>query len=181
MGVRLSVRWTVALFALALTLVPPLAGPARAGAVEDAIATQVGMISDGRLASAGGVAIPEPRVHRGPLRSARLPSDLGHAARRAELSAELAAATRQGFRPEDFATEDLAALAAVADAGDPGAVAAFDIAATEAAARLLRDLYYGKVDPATLDPDWGLEATFQPGNPAAMVNQYLEYATSFGR
>jgi murein L,D-transpeptidase YcbB/YkuD len=65
----------------------------------------------------------------------------------------------------------------VADAGDPAAVATFDIAATEAATRLIHHLYYGKVDPTKLDADWAIEGAFQPGQPAAMVNQYLEFAS----
>lgn len=177
MRLLLPRRCAMAVLAVTIAVFLPLAGQVRAGAVEEAIAAQVRLISEGRLASVGGV----------PLSSAEFVAELyalrefrpgwDTAERRAELAAELSAAERHGFRPEDFSAAALMELAAVADAGDPTAVATFDIAATEAATRLIHHLYYGKVDPAKLEADWAIDGAFQPGQPATMVNQYLEFAS----
>jgi murein L,D-transpeptidase YcbB/YkuD len=177
MSILLPRRWAIAALAATMTLLLPLAGPARAGAVEEAIAAQVNLIAESGPATVGGVALSSGEFVADlyELRGFRPIWDTP--ARRAELSAELLAAAQHGFRPEDFAMGTLMELAAVADAGDPAAVATFDIAATEAATRLVHHLYYGKVDPATLDADWAIDGAFQPGQPAAMVNQYLDYAT----
>ncbi len=177
MSLPLPLRCAMARLAVTIALLLPLAGQARAGAVEEAIAAQVRLIAAGQVTSVGGVSLlrAESVTELYELRDFRPVWDT--AGRRAELAAELSAAARQGLRPEDFAVDAITALAAVADAGDPAAVAAFDIAATEAAVRLLHHIYYGKVDPRTLDPDWAIDGAFQPGRPAAMVNQYLEFAT----
>jgi L,D-transpeptidase YcbB len=170
-------RYAMAVLAFAMTVLLPFAGPVRAGAVEEAIAAQVRLISEGRLTSVGGVSLSraESVAELYALRGFRPVWDT--AGRRAELSAELSAAARHGLRPEDFSVDAIVELAAVANAGDPTAIATFDIAATEAALRLLHHLYYGKVDPASLDADWAIDGAFQPGQPAAMVNQYLEFAS----
>jgi murein L,D-transpeptidase YcbB/YkuD len=173
----LLLRRAAGVLAATLSLLMPLSGPVRAGSVDDAIATQVNLIPEGRLTSIGDVELTSAEflAELYELRGFRPIWDAP--ARRAELSAELLAAARSGFRPEDFAMGSLMELAAVADAGDPAAVAAFDIAATEAATRLVHHLYYGKVDPTKLFADWAIDGAFRPGQPAAMVNQYLEYAT----
>jgi murein L,D-transpeptidase YcbB/YkuD len=169
--------WRAMVIVAAIGLAMSLSTPARAGAVDDAIAAQVKLIAEGRLTSVGGVEISSGEfvAELYALRDYRPIWDTP--GRRAELSAELFASTRNGFRPEDFALGELMELAAVADAGDPAAVAAFDIAATEAATRLVHHLYYGKVDPTKLFSDWAIDGAFRPGQPAAMVNQYIEYAT----
>jgi L,D-transpeptidase YcbB len=177
MRLPLPMRCGMALLAVTIALLLPLAGQARAGAVEDAIAAEVRLIAAGQVTSVGGVSLSRASsvAELYELRGFRPVWDT--AGRRAELAAELSAVTRQGLRTEDFAVEAIMALAAVADAGDPAAVAAFDVAATEAAMRLLHHLYYGKVDPRALDPHWAIDGAFQPGRPAAMVNQYLEFAS----
>ena len=96
---------------------------------------------------------------------------------RNELLNELADAERHGFRPEDFDVDRLAELYAAASNDDPAAQARFDIAATETAARLLQHIYYGKVDPTSFDANWSFERAFTPGNPAELVNQYLDVAS----
>jgi L,D-transpeptidase YcbB len=154
-----------------------LAEPVRAGSVEAAIAAQVDLMREGRLSSVGGVTLSSGAfaAELYELRGFRAIWDTSE--RRAELWAELAEAAQHGFRPEDFSTGELAALAVAADSGSPSDVAAFDIAATEAATRLLHHLYYGKVDPATLDAGWAFDGAFRPGQPATMINQYLDFAT----
>ena len=174
---RLGWRGAAVLWAATLAIVLPLANPARADAVETAIAAQVELISQGRLTSVGGVPLSSAaflaELYR--LRDYRPVWDT--AGRRAELSEALSDATRHGFRSEAFATGTLEELSAAAVTRDPTAVATFDIAATEAATRLLHHLYYGQVDPAKLDADWALDGAFQPGQPATMVNQYLDFAS----
>lgn len=165
------------LLAAALSLGISLASPAGAGAVEDAIAAEVSAIAEGKRRSVEGVAI-SARDFIAELYALRdfRPIWDGEE-RRAALATELTAALRHGFRPEDFDLDDLETLGTVAGTGDPRAIAMFDIAATEAAARLLHHLYYGKVDPATLDADWSFDRPFKPGSPAKIVNQYLEVAS----
>ncbi len=167
----------IATHLLAAAVALHLAGPVRAGPVEDAIAEQVELMRAGRLASVGGVTLSSGAfvAELYALRDFR--PIWNTAERRAELWTELAEAARHGLRPEDFSTGELAALAVAADTGTPADAAAFDIAATEAATRLLHHLYYGKVDPATLDAGWAFEGAFRPGQPATMINQYLEVAT----
>lgn len=97
--------------------------------------------------------------------------------RREDLLNELVDAERHGFRPEDFRVDRLAELHAIARSGDAVALARFDIAATEVAARLLHHVYYGKVDPKSFDSNWNFERAFAPGNPATFVNQYLNVAS----
>lgn len=97
--------------------------------------------------------------------------------RRADLLDELANAEQHGFRPEDFQSNELSELYATANQGDASNLARFDVAATEVAARLLQHIYYGKVDPTSLNADWTFERAFAPGNPAKFVNQYLEVAS----
>ena len=172
-----SGRQAMSVLAFAMALLLSLHGPSRAGAVEEAIAAQVRLITEGELTSVGGVtlsragSVADLYMHR------KFRPVWDTAASRAELSAEISDAARHGFRPEDFSVDAIAALAALADAGGPSDIATFDIAATEAAIRLLHHLYYGKVDPTMLDADWALDGAFQPGQPAAMVNQYLEVAS----
>jgi murein L,D-transpeptidase YcbB/YkuD len=177
MRIPLPRRYAMSALTFAMIVLLSLAGPLRAGAVEEAIAEQVRLISEGRLTSVGGVSLSraESVAQLYVLRGFRPVWDT--AARRAELSAELSAAARHGLRPEDFSVDAIVELAAVANAGVPTAVATFDIAATEAALRLLHHLYYGKVDPSKLDAEWAIDGAFQPGQPAAMVNQYLEFAS----
>jgi murein L,D-transpeptidase YcbB/YkuD len=97
--------------------------------------------------------------------------------RRNDLLTELADAERHGFRPDDFALSHLTELYAAASTGDVTAQARFEIAATEAAARLLHHIYYGKVDPTSFDASWSFQRAFAPGNPGRLVNQYLEVAS----
>jgi murein L,D-transpeptidase YcbB/YkuD len=170
-------RQTMAALAIAVTFILHLAGPVRADDVGEAIAAQVESIAGGAPAAVGGITLSSAGfvAELYELRGFRPIWDTP--GRRAELYAELRAAARHGLRPEDFSMGALMELAAVAESGDPAAVATFDIAATDAASRLIHHLYYGKVDPTKLFSDWAIDGAFQPGQPATMVNQYLEYAT----
>jgi murein L,D-transpeptidase YcbB/YkuD len=150
---------------------------ALAGPVEDEIAANVQAISDGQVTAIGGVALTgAPFIAE--LYALRENVPLWAQTRtRDDLARELADAERHGFLEQDFSVQALSALLDQALSDDPAAVARFDIAATEIAARLLHHVYYGKVDPRSLDADWSFVRPYAPGNPASLVNQYLEVAT----
>jgi murein L,D-transpeptidase YcbB/YkuD len=81
--------------------------------------------------------------------------------RRSALQALLRDSTQDGLTPDDYHLEALARLSTAAGAGadtaDPAMLANLDLLATDAFTMLLRDLYLGKVDPRTLDPNWNFE------------------------
>ena len=83
------------------------------------------------------------------------------AERRNALQALLRDSTQDGLTPGDYHLETLARLSttvgAGADTADPTMRANLDLLATDAFAMLLHDLYLGKVDPQTLDPNWNFE------------------------
>jgi L,D-transpeptidase YcbB len=60
-------------------------------------------------------------------------------------------AADDGLRPDDYHLRALARLAAAADHGVDA-----DLLATDAYVMLLYDLYLGKVDPVTIEPNWNL-------------------------
>ncbi|MCE8522764.1 L,D-transpeptidase family protein [Ruegeria pomeroyi] len=73
--------------------------------------------------------------------------------------------------------DQLVALHNAASKGDGKAKAEFEVAGTEVMARLLHHLYFGKVDPKSLDPRWTFGRAFASGDPARLVNQYLNVAS----
>ena len=162
----------IALSALAISCTS-----ARADLVQDEIRLRVDGLASGSLTMIGGVPITVPDFVSEfyALRSSAPAWAQDSAAD--DLMQQLTRARRQGFRLEDFHTEELATLRDRALSGDPAAIADYDIVATQAAAALLHHIYYGKVNPAALDSDWNFEGSFRPGNPAKLVNQYLKVAT----
>ncbi len=76
----------------------------------------------------------------------------------ADLLAAIEDSVLDGLRPEDFHVATVRRLAADPDfeAAPADAVAARDMLLTDALARLLYQLHYGKVDPRHLDPHWNL-------------------------
>jgi len=71
------------------------------------------------------------------------------------LLALIRASAEDGLRPEDYHLEALTQRAkAVAPGADPAARADADLLATDAFCLLLYHLYFGKVDPKSLDPNW---------------------------
>lgn len=95
-----------------------------------------------------------------------------------QLFTEITASRDHGLRPEDFHAVALASLREAAATGDPSAVAEFEIVATDAAIRLLHHLYFGKVNPERLDPDWNFERPMISRDPAALLSDYID-ADSF--
>lgn len=83
------------------------------------------------------------------------------------LLAVLGAAGDHGLDPEDYHYRTLASW--VADSSDPRLQAERDILATDALIRYGYHLYFGKVDPATLDPDWNLKRDLHGQDPVAVI------------
>ncbi len=85
------------------------------------------------------------------------------AERRSALQALLRDSALDGLTPGDYHLDALARLStaagggAGADTADPAMRANLDLLATDAFTMLLHDLYLGKVDPQTLDPNWNFE------------------------
>ena len=78
-----------------------------------------------------------------------------------------------GLDPSDY---HLAALDALrpAVAGDAARSAGFDLLATDALFRLAYHLEYGKVDPASYDPDWNFAQQFPDEDPLDTLQGALE-------
>ena len=127
-----------------------------------------------------------PSVLGQPIAAPALLADL-YAARRfrpawtahAEVAALIEAieeSTLDGLRPDDFHVTTLRRLhadPAFATAA-PQAVAEHDIILTDALARLLYQLYYGKVDPRHLDPNWNVDRPALDGDVLRIVDEALE-------
>ena len=159
---------------LALTASPT---PSSANSVTAQITSQISAMADGLGAADLGMTAAEARFVAALYEKRGFAPIWDSGQRRDDLARELQDSVRHGFRPEDFEIEKLIALRTIAENGDPADVARLDIAATGAAAQLLHHIYYGKVDPSTLDPDWSFKRALQPGNPVGLVDQYLDVAT----
>ena len=90
------------------------------------------------------------------------------------LFSELRRGLDQGFRADDFNLSQLSDLQTAAKTGDPRAVAAFDVAATDAAVRLVHHVVFGKVDPSDLDSDWNFSEPVIENDPAKVLGDYLD-------
>lgn len=162
---------------LSLTLFIAVAENASATETRDQIAELAGGIVSGSINEIGGIRLGASQFVAD-LYALRENEPIWLVdERRKDLFHELRDAEKHGFRPEDFETSRLAEMHAATSNGDVAAQARFDIAATEIAARLLRYIYYGKVDPTTFNANWTFERAFAPGSPEKLVNQYLEVAT----
>jgi len=83
------------------------------------------------------------------------------------LLALLRAAPGHGLDPEDYHYRTLSEWPAASD--DPRQQAEQDILATDALIRYGYHLYFGKVDPASLDPDWNLTRRLDDKDPVAVI------------
>lgn len=90
-----------------------------------------------------------------------------------ELFRELNRGIAQGFRPSDFHLPLLYDLQSAARSGDPAAIAAFELVASDAAIKLLHHLVFGKADPAALDSAWNFERPVIKQDPAQALNTHL--------
>lgn len=91
-----------------------------------------------------------------------------------QLFAALNRGVAQGFSPTDFNLPLLYELQDKAQSGRADDIAAFDVVATDAAIKLLHQLFYGKVDPAQLDADWNFEKPVVQRDPADVLNSYID-------
>jgi murein L,D-transpeptidase YcbB/YkuD len=152
---------------------------AHAGQVEELIGARVTTISTTPKAEVGGIHIAAGsfisafyKLRQN--RAAWFGTPAGD-----ELFVQIEFGIRNGFRAEDFHAAPLRELRRRAEGGDPAAIADYEIVATDAAARLLHHLFFGKVDAEKLDPDWNFERPVVSGSPAETLNGYLD-AGSFG-
>jgi murein L,D-transpeptidase YcbB/YkuD len=87
------------------------------------------------------------------------------------LLAVLGSAGEHGLDPEDYHYGTLQSL--VAQGRDARLQAELDILASDALIRYGYHLYFGKVDPATLDPDWNLERDLRGQETVAVLEAAL--------
>ncbi|MCT8159745.1 murein L,D-transpeptidase [Pseudoruegeria sp. SHC-113] len=86
---------------------------------------------------------------------------------------ELGSGLLQGFRPADFHLPALLGLYEAAKAGGDAEKAAFEIAASDAAARLIHHTVFGKVDAETLHSGWNFDRPVIERDPAEVLNNAL--------
>lgn len=153
---------------VALISLTPLAALAQDVALEARVAS----LTAG--ASIGGAVIAAPDFVRDFYARRAFRQAWRDSAAGAQLRSEIEASATHGFRPEDFHSAALGELSAAARSGDTKAAAAFEIVATDAAVRLLHHLYFGKVDPDRLDPDWNFARPIIDGDPVTIVNEYVD-------
>ncbi|MGX9350018.1 L,D-transpeptidase family protein [Shimia sp. W99] len=96
------------------------------------------------------------------------------------LFRELERGVAQGFQEQDFRLAELRAFYERArERGAPEDIAAYEFLASDAAARLLSFVIFGKVDPTAFDKDWNFDRLVLQQDPAEVVNAYLA-AEGFG-
>ncbi len=88
------------------------------------------------------------------------------------LMAAIADSPAHGLTPADYHADALRSLLD-APADNPGYRANLDILLTDAAALLLRHLFFGKVDPTAIDPRWNFERPFVGAKPIEFVQAAL--------
>ncbi|MBT4999967.1 MAG: L,D-transpeptidase family protein [Tateyamaria sp.] len=62
----------------------------------------------------------------------------------------------------------------MAEQGNPSDIAQYEVLASDAAARLIKYSYFGKVDPAGLDQAWNFERPIIKSNPVQLLSKYLD-------
>jgi len=82
-----------------------------------------------------------------------------------------------GLNPEDYHLKELLlyhrAIQAIGH-GDPWLSADFDLLLTDSFIRLAYHMYFGKVDPATLNPGWNLSRQFNDRHPAKAILEIID-------
>ncbi len=83
---------------------------------------------------------------------------------------------KDGLDPEDYHLKELRlyhnAIGAIGS-NDPWLSADFDILLTDSFIRLVYHLYFGKVDPATLNPGWNLSRQLNLRNPTRVILEII--------
>lgn len=142
-------------------------GALQADAVSDAIAARISTLTSNP--EIGGASVAATKVL--PVFYAEhdnSPIWFGTPAGDALLS-HLNSGIMQGFRPADFHLPLLLNLQQQAETGTPADIAAYDILASDAVARLIHHLLYGKVDPKTLHADWSFNRLGEITDPATVL------------
>ncbi len=81
-----------------------------------------------------------------------------------------------GLMPQDYHYRELASLKKSLDSGstDPVTQADFDMLLTDALLRLSYHLYYGKVNPESLDPDWNFKRSIRKTKPEVYIQEVID-------
>jgi len=97
-------------------------------------------------------------------------------AARDDLIREIEESERDGLEPEDYLRSPLAAARQRAEAeGSPlDARVDYDLMLTDALARLLYHLIYGKVDPRDFDPHWNFTREIRNRDPASFLQEMID-------
>jgi murein L,D-transpeptidase YcbB/YkuD len=100
---------------------------------------------------------------------------------RAELERAIRDSAADGLDPEDYhrsALEELRAATALPEAPEETWLD-YDVLQTDALARLVYHLLFGKLDPADLDPHWSFEREVHHGAPAAFLQALIDSPSLF--
>jgi hypothetical protein len=155
-----------------------LAGPVRAGAVEEAIAAQVRLIAAGQVTSVGGVSLL--RAESAELYELRGFRPIWDTPARAPSSPRNSSRPHrsQGSGPK---ISRWALLTANSPRSPMPGTPRRSPPSTSPRPRPPRGSCITSTTARSIRPssiaDWAIDGAFRPGQPAAMVNQYLEYAT----
>src|SRR5262245_36998474 len=156
---------------LLLALVP--AG-ARAGAIEDAIAsrlerlTEQGTLAIGEADLAAAPVLPELYERRGHRAAWTAPGRLD------VLLQAIEGAALDGLDPADYHRDELTRRRTAPGDRDVGETADLDLIATDALIRLAYHLYFGKVDPTRLDSHWNFTRTLDRQEAVGVLLRALE-------
>jgi len=91
------------------------------------------------------------------------------------LLAAIDQSEREGLSPDDYHYTALVQMRArIASAPEPGLLADFDLALTDALLRLVYHSRYGKVDPERLDPHWNLAQEIAGVSPSTIIQEVLD-------
>lgn len=95
----------------------------------------------------------------------------------ADLFSSVKTIEEEGLEPDDYHFARLQNLRSRIDSGadhDPALLADYDILLTDSLIRLCYHLFFGKVDPETLNPNWNLAVQIEDDRPVAFMQEILE-------
>jgi L,D-transpeptidase YcbB len=143
-------------------------------AVTQAIQERVELVRAGKPLTIGGEPIVSrlilPRFYEGRgFKAAWGPETLD------QLQRAIDGAFDEGLNPDDYHRRALAEFMPLLRAGAAGndLAAEADLLATDAVIRLSYDLFFGKVDPAALDPDWNAARLIDGKDPVALLESAI--------
>jgi murein L,D-transpeptidase YcbB/YkuD len=149
---------------------PAASALADPSAVTNAIHERVELVRTGKPLTIGGDPIVSrlilPRFYEGRgFQAAWGPETLD------QLQRAIEEAYAEGLNPDDYHRRALTELTSKLRAGgvDGELVAELDILATDAIIRLAYHLFFGKVDPEALDPDWNAARLIDGRDPVALM------------